>query len=97
MKRPTSPLAVLRRRRGWTTKHLAKLAGLPLRTVKRIERLCRPTTRTAVELAEVLGCEMDDLFRVRPVGEPRLVVVARSPALSTSSAEGAGFSDTRDG
>jgi transcriptional regulator with XRE-family HTH domain len=58
-----APLAELRAKRGLSRERLAALAGLSARTIFGIEREnVRPQRATAHVLAEVLGCEPDDLL-----------------------------------
>ena len=50
--------------RGWSSAELAKRAGATNETVRRIERGCSATPRTAKKLADVLEKPVTELFSI---------------------------------
>lgn len=60
-----------REKRAWTQEHLAKAAGLSLRTIQRVERTGVASFESVRALAAVLGLSVTDLRDAAPIAEPR--------------------------
>ncbi|MCB1093233.1 MAG: helix-turn-helix transcriptional regulator, partial [Verrucomicrobiae bacterium] len=60
---PDHPVAQRRRARRWSQAEFATLAGIPRSTLSAIEsRRLTPSVTTALAVARVLGCRVEDLF-----------------------------------
>ena len=57
--------------RNLTQSELADAAGVSRKTINTVERgIFVPSTVLALKLAEILGVQVEDLFRLRPSSKP---------------------------
>ncbi|BBN82222.1 hypothetical protein PA25_22070 [Pseudoalteromonas sp. A25] len=69
MKISANRVVELRKSRSWSQSELARLAGLNLRTVQRIEREGVASTKSKNALADVFGLSSSDLDKTSPTNQ----------------------------